>query len=156
MTNKEKYLRKIADQESLAVKEAKERLKNKSWLKGSKKLALRILIRLDELNWSQKDLADKLFVTPPYINKLLKGNEKFGWEILHSLEEILNLPILYGFQSTNEVKTKTYSEDGTFHINPSNSIKKYPTETQEKSKGIVMHIGDWSTPTDTFRKVNGY
>ncbi|AQW90039.1 helix-turn-helix transcriptional regulator [Elizabethkingia anophelis] len=155
MTNKEKYLRKIADQESIAVKEAKERLKNKIWLKESKKLALRILIRLDELNWSQKDLADKLFVSPPYVNKLLKGNEKFGWEILVSLQEILNLPILHGFQGPSEIKTKTYSEKGIFHINhikPSDSIKTYSAKTQ----GIVMHLEKKSDSSNTFRKANGY
>lgn len=54
MTSKEKYLAKMAGKESKAVIDAKERLKNQKWLKESKRLALRILLRLDELNITQK------------------------------------------------------------------------------------------------------
>lgn len=82
MTSKEKYLQKLAGRESEAVKNAKERIKSREWLKESQKLAIRILMRLDDLNWTQVKLADELGVTPQYVNKLLKGKEKFGWDNL--------------------------------------------------------------------------
>ena len=91
MTSKEKYLAKMAGKESKAVIDAKERLKNQKWLKESKRLALRILLRLDELNITQKNLAEKLEVSPQYINKLLKGNEKFGFDILIKIQEELKM-----------------------------------------------------------------
>ncbi|MGU9940266.1 helix-turn-helix domain-containing protein [Empedobacter brevis] len=96
MTSKEKYLAKIASKESKAVIDAKERLKNEKWLKESKRLALRILLRLDELKLTQKNFAKKLEVSPQYVNKLLKGNEKFGFDILIKIQEELKMPILYG------------------------------------------------------------
>ena len=33
------------------------------------------------------------FVSAQYVNKLIKGNEKFGGEILIKLEEVLEMPI---------------------------------------------------------------
>ncbi|MEO8254847.1 MAG: helix-turn-helix transcriptional regulator [Flavobacterium sp.] len=94
MTNKEKYLQKMAGRESNSLKATKERNKNKFWLKESRILATKILIRLDELGISQKDLAAQLEVTPQYVNKLVKGDEKFGWDILVKLQQSLKLPIL--------------------------------------------------------------
>ena len=42
---------------------------------------------------TQKQLAEKLGVSAQYVNKLVKGNEKFGGEILVKLEEVLDMPI---------------------------------------------------------------
>ena len=107
MTSKEKYLAKMAGKESKAVIDAKERLKNQKWLKESKRLALRILLRLDELNITQKSLAEKLEVSPQYINKLLKGNEKFGFDILIKIQEELKMPILYGADKQEKINGYT-------------------------------------------------
>lgn len=107
MTSKEKYLAKMAGKESKAVIDAKERLKNQKWLKESKRLALRILLRLDELNITQKNLAEKLEVSPQYINKLLKGNEKFGFDILIKIQEELKMPILYGADKQEKINGYT-------------------------------------------------
>lgn len=119
MTSKEKYLKRIAGQETDAIKEAKERVENRSWLRESKKLALRILIRLDELEWTQKNLSSKLEVSPQYVNKLLKGNEKFGFDIIVKLQEILDLPILYSYkkkENLEDKKSKEFSSFGTLII----------------------------------------
>lgn len=112
MTSKEKYLQKLAGRESDAVKNAKERIKNREWLKESQRLAIRILLRLDELKWTQVKLADELGVTPQYVNKLLKGKEKFGWDNLIAIQRILDMPILYAYHSKAEVISKSYSQSG--------------------------------------------
>lgn len=114
MTSKEKYLKRIAGQETDAIKEAKERVENRSWLRESKKLALRILIRLDELEWTQKNLSSKLEVSPQYVNKLLKGNEKFGFDIIVKLQEILELPILYSDKKKENLEDKKSKEFSSF------------------------------------------
>ncbi|WP_343658966.1 helix-turn-helix transcriptional regulator [Chryseobacterium sp.] len=106
MTSKEKYLKRIAGQETDAIKEAKERIDNRSWLRESKKLALKILIRLDELNWSQRILSVKLEVTPQYVNKLLKGNEKFGFDILVKLQDVLSMSIFADYEDKKETLLK--------------------------------------------------
>jgi len=81
MTSKEEYLDKIAHLESTAVTMAKERIKNREWLKESQQLAVKILLRLDDLGLSQKSLAEELGVSAQYVNRLLKGKEKFGWDV---------------------------------------------------------------------------
>lgn len=75
------------------IKKIKDRNANKKQLRTYKRIALDILLKLDEPGWSQKRLADELKVTPQYVNKLVKGNEKFGGDILCKIEEILDLPI---------------------------------------------------------------
>jgi len=115
MTSKEKYLKRIAGQETDAIKEAKERIENRSWLRESKKLALQILVRLDELEWTQKILSSELGVSPQYVNKLLKGNEKFGFDIIVKLQEVLDLPILYSYkkkENGEEKKSKEFRSSG--------------------------------------------
>ncbi len=75
------------------INKVKERNANRYQLRTYKRLALDILLKLDEKGWSQKKLAEELGVSSQYVNKLVKGNEKFGGEILCKIEEVLDLPI---------------------------------------------------------------
>lgn len=106
MISKEKYLKRIAGQETDAIKEAKQRVENRKWLRSSKKLALKILIRLDELEWTQKTLSLELGVTPQYVNKLLKGNVKFGFDILVKLQDVLSMPIFADYKVDQKTKNQ--------------------------------------------------
>lgn len=112
MTNKEKYLQRIAGKESDAIIETRQRIKDRAWLIQSQKLALRILIRLDELGWKKSLLAEKLEVTPQYVSKLLKGNEKFGFDILVKLENILSLNIFSDFNAKKHITSSIKKETG--------------------------------------------
>lgn len=103
MTNKEKYLKKIAGQKSKALQQAMWRNENREWLKESQKLALKILMALDNKNMSQKDLAIAIGKSPQYVNKLLKGNEKFGFEILVKIQNALNIGLLSTFESSPKI-----------------------------------------------------
>lgn len=87
MTSKEKYMQQIAGQKSKAVLNAENRIKDADNIEASTMIALRILARLKELNWTSKKLADKLGVSPQYLSRLLKGNDKFGFEILVKLQK---------------------------------------------------------------------
>ncbi len=133
MTSKEKYLQKLAGRESDAVKNARERIKNREWLKESQKLAIRILLRLDELKWTQAKLAAELGVTPQYVNKLLKGKEKFGWDNLIAIQRILDMPILYTTQSKTEMFSKSYSKSG--------EIEKVENVTFFPEKAVNIQMG---------------
>lgn len=93
MTNKEKLQKLSAGKNTQVLEEIKFRNANRVWIKNSKRIALEILLKLDELGWSQTELAEKLNVSKQYINKLLKGNEKFGFEILSEIEEKMGLCI---------------------------------------------------------------
>lgn len=131
MTSKEKYLSKIANRESDAIKEAKERIKNREWLAESQQLALRILMRLDQLGMKQKDLAEELGVSAQYVNKLLKGKEKFGWDNLISIQRILNMPILSGYQPVLVLMSKPYSGEGEIAYDTQSDYSSHnPTEVK--------------------------
>jgi len=82
-----------SSEDKTLLEEIKLRNANRKELRTYKRLALDILLKLDEKGWSQKQLADKLCVSAQYVNKLVKGNEKFGGEILIKLEDVLELPI---------------------------------------------------------------
>ena len=144
MTSKEKYLQKLAGKESPAVVNAKQRIKDREWLKESQKLALRILLRLDELKWTQKKLAEELEVSAQYVNKLLKGKEKFGWDNLIAIQRILKMPILYGTQQKLDVSEKTYFNSGEIALPESSEVK---TEQKGKMKmGKIIPLFNSDSP----------
>lgn len=142
MTSKEKYLKRIAGQETDAIKEAKDRVENRNWLRESKKLALKILIRLDELEWTQRTLSSKLGVSPQYVNKLLKGNEKFGFDTIVKLQEVLDLPILNSYkkrENLEDKKSKEFRSAGILIKVDFNSKKSQVRQYMESAPIIEMN-----------------
>ena len=148
MTRKEKYLLKIEGTESDAVQLAKERIKNREWLNASQQLAVKILMKLDDLNLTQKDLAAKLGVTAQYVNKLLKGKEKFGWEMLVAIQYALDMPILLGYQQKLDLTSKSYNDEIEIEINESMPLTNKEIENKEYCK-IIPLFGDKSEILDS-------
>ena len=70
------------------------RRKNHAWLRYSGFIALRVLERLEELDLSQKELAEKMGCSPQYVSKLVKGSENLTLETISKLEECLNLDLI--------------------------------------------------------------
>ncbi len=93
MVNKKRLKDLSIFADSKLIEEIKYRNANRKELRTYKRLALEILLKLDEKRMTQKQLAEKLGVSAQYVNKLVKGNEKFGGEILVKLEEVLDMPI---------------------------------------------------------------
>jgi len=85
---------------------AVERQKNKQWRKLSIKIAVRILTRLDELGWKQKDLAKKLNVSPQQINKIVKGKENLTLEYIAKLNDALDTDLLTETKIKKEIIVK--------------------------------------------------
>lgn len=94
MSNKETFKALVLQEDTNAVEELKARIARRSYTKYSKKIALSILIRLDELQWKQKDLAEKMEVSPQQVNKWVKGNENFTLETLGKLSEVLGVELI--------------------------------------------------------------
>ena len=94
MTNKEKFLALVSKEETKTVERAKARLANKKYSKLSNLIAFEILERLDTLGWKQKDLAEKMGVSPQQVNKWVKGNENFTIETLVNLSEVLGVELI--------------------------------------------------------------
>ena len=94
MTNKEKFLALVSKEETKTVERATSRLAHKGYSKLSNLIAFEILERLDELGWKQKDLAERMEVSPQQVNKWVKGNENFTLETLVVLSEVLGVELI--------------------------------------------------------------
>ncbi|MHA6697371.1 helix-turn-helix domain-containing protein [Chryseobacterium sp. A301] len=150
MTSKEKYFLKTAGRETQAVKLAKERIKNREWLKESQRLAVRIMLKLDDLKLTQRDLASMLNVTPQYVNKLLKGKEKFGWEIIVALQKTLDMPILYSYEQELEMTTKSYINEIVIKRSTTLPSAKKELEVPTKCK-IIPLFGTKSNEYESYQ-----
>ncbi len=75
-------------------KKAKKRLANKSWLKHSRKIAIKINTHLKTNNIKQKELALLLDVSPQQISKIIKGRENLTLETISKIENVLNTQLL--------------------------------------------------------------
>lgn len=99
---KEKLFKIALEEDEKTLKQIKKRIQNRDALKESQQIALKVLLKLSELNWSQKDLANKMLVSPQQINKIVSGKENLTIETLVKLQKILNIKI---FASDVESKT---------------------------------------------------
>lgn len=104
MTNKEKFLALVSGSEPETMTEVKERNRNRAMIEESQIIALKVLTRLDELQWSQKLLAEKMDVSPQQVNKLVKGQENLTLTTLVKLQEVLSIPLLASYHENAMVK----------------------------------------------------
>lgn len=97
MTNRENFLKLVSAEDTQTEIENNWRIANRQWLRASQRIAFDILERLDHLGWTQKELADKMGVSPQYIHKIVKGSENLTLETQVKLQEILDIPILASY-----------------------------------------------------------
>ena len=109
------------------------RFQNKKWLKRSQAVAFKVLRTLRENRLSQKDLAEKLNVSPQQVNKWLKGNENFTFETVWKLEEALNIELMSitGFETKLESNVQIVELRYDRPLRTSAyKIRKKPSETR--------------------------
>ena len=104
MTNKEKLLNLVSKQPNNTLAKNRERIQNRAMLRESQNIALKVLMRLDELGWTQRELAIKMGVSPQQISKIVKGKENLTLETQVKLQEVLTIPILASFIETKVEK----------------------------------------------------
>ncbi len=97
MTNKEKFIQLVSGEDSKTLADVKKRIKNREMLRESQQIALKVLMKLDNLGWSQKDLAKKMEVTPQQITKIVSGKENLTIETQIKLQNILDIPVLASY-----------------------------------------------------------
>jgi transcriptional regulator with XRE-family HTH domain len=97
MTNKEKFLALVSKEKDGTLTTNRERIKNREMLRASQEIALNVLLKLDELGWTQKDLAKKMKVSPQQITKIVSGKENLTIETQIKLQNILDIPILASY-----------------------------------------------------------
>lgn len=74
--------------------EAMDRIENRDWMRESRKIATAMLVRMDELNLKQSDLAQKMGVSQQYVSRILRGKENLTLNTIIKIEEALHLTIL--------------------------------------------------------------
>lgn len=67
---------------------------NWAWLKYSYAIAIKVRSRMEELGWSQKQLAEEIGCTQQHISVLLNGRVNMTLETIAKLEEALGLSLL--------------------------------------------------------------
>ncbi len=92
ITNKLKGL--ISEKPSSWIQDAEYYDSNKEWLDKSALIAVKILSALRNQSLSQKDLADKINVSPQYINKVLKGGENLSLATICKIEKSLSITLI--------------------------------------------------------------
>lgn len=73
-----------------AIERAKSRKENREWLRMSQEIALALRYHLRNAGMTQKDLAEKLGVSPVYVGKLLKGSENLTLETICKLHKAMD------------------------------------------------------------------
>ena len=134
MTTKDKFTNLVSKEETKTVARAKSRLAKKSYSKISNLIAFEILERLDELDWSQKQLAEKMEVSPQQVNKWVKGNENFTISTLARLGEVLQIKLIE-VPNRKEVMIKE-----TVKLPKAIFEYKIPDSTQRITPPITMRI----------------
>src|SRR5690554_4852216 len=97
MNNKEKFLSLVSDEQSPAVAQIRERIKTRDMLHESQQIAIKVLMRLKALDWTKKQLADAMEVSPQQISKIVSGRENMTISTLVRLQQILDIPILASY-----------------------------------------------------------
>ncbi|HYX05546.1 MAG TPA: helix-turn-helix transcriptional regulator [Bacteroidales bacterium] len=96
MTKKEKiekFLETVAEDDGSWLKEAQYRKENRYWLRKSQRIAIRVLTTLRERGMQQKELAERMGVSPQQISKIVKGNENLTLQTISKLEQILGITL---------------------------------------------------------------
>lgn len=95
MSTIEEKLRKHAPSTPSHWREKAEwRQQNKSWLRFSQLVAIRMLEQMDAEGLTQKALAERLGCSQQYVSKILKGQENLSIETISKIEDALSLELL--------------------------------------------------------------
>lgn len=99
---------------------AQSRKENREWLRMSQDIALSLHYYLRKMKMTQKDLAEKMGVSPTYIGKLLKGQENLTLETICNLQNVTGKELISVFRpyEYKEMLTRTHvimSKDTTVH-----------------------------------------
>jgi transcriptional regulator with XRE-family HTH domain len=112
------------------MKEAQYTRDNWGWLKYSYAVAIKVKQRMDELNWTQKQLAESLGCTQQHISVLLKGRANMTLETIAKLEEALNMDLIG--KALSPSKTYPLSQPTALYLNESGAdrdMNSDPTST---------------------------
>lgn len=115
MSNLEKLNKILSNNKSSWEEEAKWREENETWLSFSFDIAILVLDTLKAKRMTQKDLAEKMGVSPQFINKVVKGQENLSLETIGKLGSALGLKLI-DVASTQATQEITYDYEQAYHV----------------------------------------
>lgn len=123
-----------------AIAKNKERIKHREMLRESRKIALKVLMKLDELGMKQRELAELMQVSPQQISKIVSGNENLTIETQIKLQNILNIPILASFYEKQGVESISMQPlNQVYQMTTSHTFAgTYVNQTQGLSQTMVV------------------
>jgi transcriptional regulator with XRE-family HTH domain len=136
MTNKDKFLKLVSGDENKTLENIKWRNANRLWLRASQEIAIKVLIRLKELGWSQAFLAEKMEVSPQQISKIVKGKENLTISTIVKLQEILDLALLASYNNKKSAPTNQYEQTIELPINMVSDV----TEKNYSKKAVHIDM----------------
>ncbi len=122
MSNKEKFLSLVSGVDTQTQEKNRWRIENRAWLRISQKIAAQVLLRLDELHWSQKNLAEHMGCSPQFVHTILKGSENLTLETISKLEKALRIELIQVVEQ-REIKIVTIIDNIKYF--PKNISSKY-------------------------------
>jgi len=133
MTNREKFLSLVNNGEQTNTAERiNDRIRKRAMLRESQAIALKVLMKLDNLGWNQRKLATVMGVKPQQITKIVSGKENLTLETQVRLQQILDIPILASY---HEVKAEEIANV---------MVEMVRTTIPYKKSGIVIVTYDLS------------
>ncbi|MBQ8868009.1 MAG: helix-turn-helix transcriptional regulator [Bacteroidaceae bacterium] len=91
----EKLRGHASDAPSRWREEAMKRRENKVWLRYSQMIAMKMLDRMERLNLTQKEVAERMGCSQQYVSKVLRGKENLSLETLSRIEDALQIQLIY-------------------------------------------------------------
>lgn len=73
--------------------EAEWRRANRFWLHRSQAMAIKMLARMDEMKWTQLQVATMLGCSQQYVSRMVKGSENLSLEMLSKIEDVLGIEV---------------------------------------------------------------
>lgn len=99
----------LATQKSGWRQDAEFLRENRDWLKVSREIALKILRAIREDGISQKELAQRLSVSPQQVSKWVKGKENFTIETLTRIERALGTCLISVANTRTQVRKAVFN-----------------------------------------------
>lgn len=138
MANLEKLNKVLSNQKSTWLEEVKWREENEEWLSQSFDIAVLVLHTLKEKGMTQKDLAEKLNVSPQFINKVLRGQENLSLETIGKLSRALGIKLIEVVDSepvkSEPVKDVKYDYEQAYQIS---QLYRKEVFTEAFAKGCI-------------------
>jgi transcriptional regulator with XRE-family HTH domain len=141
MTNKEKFLQLVSGEDTKTIEDVKQRIKNRAMLRESQQIAIKVLMKLDELGWSQKNLANKMGVSPQQITKIVSGKENLTIDTQIRLQNILNIPVLASYYENRKDEFILLSDKSVEKYTPQSS---HINSNYQETKTVKLGSTDYS------------